>query len=118
MPIARSNPFWISTLALILGLSACGSAGPAAVNPHPTALMTYDDCAGYCHCATSQPTVPITGLGTCICVQPDGGAPGSEASCACGGWNQAADAGTGPGGAPWDAVLWSPLAACSAYSGS
>jgi hypothetical protein len=107
------------TFVVLLLLAGCGSATPQpSVNPSPTALMTLDDCATYCRCATPQPTVPVTGVGMCICAQPtDGGnLPGSEAYCACGGWAQAADAGTGPDGAPWDALLWLPTAECSAFN--
>jgi hypothetical protein len=107
------------TFVVLLLLVGCGSAHPqAAVDPLPTALMTLDDCATYCRCATPQSTVPVSGVGMCSCAQPSDASnpPGSQAHCACGGWDQAADAGTGPDGAPWDAFLWFPTAECAAFN--
>lgn len=106
-------------VAVILALvgAGCGSVTQAngASDPNPQTPMTYVDCATYCGCRPPSPTVPVTGMGECLCVTPGDGAIGANGSpaCECAEWNQSAAQATGANGEPWSGMLWSPAAGCS-----
>jgi len=98
----------VAVAVAAIGLSACGSiTADSDTNRSPPGAMGLNDCATYCGCA--QPKSTVDGAGMCSCRSlPDGGYPGTAATCACGGWLQQ--------GAVEQFLLWSAAAECSSFN--
>ena len=127
--MTNCNPLkvlFLATAAVLVLSLGCGSVTPdgSAIqgggDPNPTTPMSVASCAAYCGCHALVTSLQVTGDGICNCVvpQPDAGVVSTSWACRCAGWSQAPDAGTGPGGLPWTALLWSPAPECDTYSGA